>query len=193
MASILVVCTGNICRSPIAEELLRRELVRRFGAAAPDVSSAGTIAWDGNPATPETVIAARERGVEIQGHRARGLTRAMVDEADLVLCMAAEHRRSVIDASPAAADRTFALKELVRLLDQIPVDGTGLPDELGERVKGAAEVRADGFAGNPYDEGIADPLGQPMAAYRGVAWELDELIGRLDVGLFGAREESIRP
>ena len=60
MTSILVVCTGNICRSPIAEGMLRNAIAARFGEAAPDVSSAGTWGVEGAEATPDAVRAAAE-------------------------------------------------------------------------------------------------------------------------------------
>ena len=92
MTSILVICTGNICRSPISEGLLRDALERRFGAAAPGVSSAGTSGLEGSGAMPESVQAASELGIDIAGHVARRLTPAMASEADLLLCMASDHR-----------------------------------------------------------------------------------------------------
>lgn len=83
---ILIVCTGNICRSPMAEGLLRQMLANR---AMTDVRirSAGTHAMDGRPAEPHAVEAARERGADIAGHTARSLDREMVDRADLILVM----------------------------------------------------------------------------------------------------------
>lgn len=188
MASILVVCTGNICRSPIAEGFLRRDLLRRFGPDAPTVSSAGMHAWEGNEVSDGSVLAAAERGTDIAGHRARQVTPHLVRGADLVLCMASDHRRAIADLVPEAWERTFTLKELVRLLEARPSNGSVAT--LAERVRVAAEARAQGVAGNPYDEDISDPLGQPLQAYRGVAWELDELIARLDVGLFGPRAKE---
>jgi protein-tyrosine phosphatase len=185
MTSILVVCTGNICRSPMAEGFLRRDMLRRFGPRAPSVSSAGIIASSGAGPTEGSVLAAGERGTDIAGHRARRLTGEQIREADLVVCMAAEHREAVLDLVPEAASRTFTLKELVRLLPGGSANGS--VESLRERVTRADEARAKGSPGPPYDEDIADPLGQPLQAYRGVAWELDELIGRLDVGLFGPR------
>jgi len=95
MAGILVVCSGNICRSPIAEGLLRRALERRLDRAAPPVGSAGTIAVDGAPAMPESIEAARERGADIRAHAARHLTPALIEDADLIVGMAAEHREAV--------------------------------------------------------------------------------------------------
>src|SRR5512143_3066961 len=116
MASILVVCTGNVCRSPIAEGLLRHALLGRAGAAAPAVSSAGTAGWEGSAAMPESQLAARELGVDIGAHVARRLTADHVAGADLVVGMAGEHRETVSALGPDVAERTFTLKELVRLL-----------------------------------------------------------------------------
>ena len=79
MTSILVICTGNICRSPISEGLLRNALQRRFGPAAPDVSSAGTSGLEGSGAMPESVQAAAELGVDISSHVARRLTAAIAE------------------------------------------------------------------------------------------------------------------
>jgi hypothetical protein len=101
--------------------------------------------------------------------------------------MAAEHRDAVRRAAPDAADRTFTLKELVRLLDAIaPADPDAGADALGRRRQAAARLRAEGFEGNPYDEDIVDPLGQPLESYRAIAWELEQWTGRLADGLFGA-------
>ena len=184
MASILVVCSGNICRSPVAEGLLRRALVRRLGDAAPPVSSAGTIAMDGNPASEGSVVAAGELGVDIASHRARHLTPALIGEADLCVCMAAEHREAIAAMVPSAADRAFTLKELVRLLEGSTAD-EGDPDALGERVDEAARLRAAGGSPNPFDEDVVDPLGMPLDTYRAVAWELDGWNDRLVAALFG--------
>ena len=73
MSEILVVCTGNICRSPMAEGFLRAALVERLGEAAPVVTSAGTAGWDGSGAMDESIRAAQERGVDIRAHLARRL------------------------------------------------------------------------------------------------------------------------
>ena len=185
MASILVVCSGNICRSPVAEGLLRRGVQRRFGAEAPEVSSAGTIGLEGSSATQESVQAAGERGVDISTHVARRLTDAMVQRADLVVCMAAEHRAEIEQRVPAAIDRTFTLKELTRLLeDDAPAAPQG-EGTLAARAAAAAATRRTGGSANPYDEDIVDPLGMPLETYRAIAWELDEWIERMLAGLFG--------
>ena len=88
---ILLVCTGNICRSPLAAALLERALTER-GIAGIEVSSAGTGAWDGAPVSEGAYLVGLERGLDLSGHRARLLTRELVEGADLVLTMARHHR-----------------------------------------------------------------------------------------------------
>lgn len=93
---VLLVCTGNICRSPLAEALLRRALAERGeGAADIEVTSAGTGAWDGAPASEGAYLVGLERGLDLSGHRARLLTRELVEQADLILTMARHHRARV--------------------------------------------------------------------------------------------------
>ena len=182
MASILVVCTGNVCRSPIAEGLLRDALARRIGEQAPDVRSAGTIGWEDSRAMPEAIEAAAERGIDISRHVARRLTSAFVDEAALILAMAQEHREEIDRVRPDASDRTFTLKELTRLVEALPQDAGS---SLEGRVTAAAELRRTGYEGNELDEDISDPLGLPLESYRAIAWELGAWIERLADGLVG--------
>jgi len=182
MAGILVVCTGNVCRSPVAQGLLRAALAVRLGDGAPPVTSAGTMGWEGSNADPHSVEAAAERGVDISDHRARMLRPPDVLEADLVLAMAREHA----EALPRSRAKTFTLKELVRLLEALPAPDVGDPGTvLADRVARADALRRGGYEGNPRDEDVADPLGMPLESFRAVAWELDELCGRLADGLFG--------
>jgi protein-tyrosine-phosphatase len=94
MKRILLVCTGNICRSPLAAALLDRALQRR-GAEGVVVASAGTGAWDGAPVSEGAYLIGLERGLDLSAHRARLLTRELVDEADLILTMARHHRARV--------------------------------------------------------------------------------------------------
>ena len=187
---MLVICTGNICRSPIAEGSLRGALNARFGPDAPCVDSAGTQGWEGSPAQPGSVAAAAERGIDITRHVARLLTAEMLADADLVLAMAGEHSEVVGRMDPEVrAARTFTLKELVRLLEALPpVEAGTVVGSLRARVAQANELREGGFAGNPHDHDVADPLGQPQHAYGAIAWELDAWIDRLMTGLFGTAE-----
>jgi protein-tyrosine phosphatase len=186
MTSILVVCTGNICRSPIAEGLLRGALSVRFGRAAPAVSSAGTAGLEGRSAQPESVQAAAERGADIAGHRAREITPELAADADLMVAMSTEHRDAIVRLQPSAAGRAFTLKELVRVLEELdePEPGVG-PDFLPARVGEADDLRSSGFDGNPHDQDVVDPLGMPLESYRAIAWELDGWTSRLVTGLWG--------
>lgn len=100
MMDILVVCTGNICRSPMAEGLLRQMLPNRRGMNV-DVRSAGTHGLDDQPAASFAIQAAAEMGVDISGHRACSLDREMVSEADLILVMEPFQREIIARAVPS--------------------------------------------------------------------------------------------
>jgi low molecular weight protein-tyrosine phosphatase len=185
MTAILVVCAGNVCRSPIAEGLLRVALEARLAAEAPSVASAGTMGWVGSGADPSSVVAAAELGIDISGHRAREVSDEDVARSILILAMAPEHARAF---DGEARERTFTLKELVRLLEALPERASG--QGLAGRIAAADGPRGQGFAGDPRDEGIMDPLGMPLDAFRAVATELDGWCSRLTVGLFGHAEAT---
>lgn len=96
--SILFVCTGNTCRSPLAAAVARELLHGETPAIA--VESAGTAASPGAHATDHAVQVAREAGLDLTAHRARPLTRALLQQASLVLVMGEGHRQQVRDLQP---------------------------------------------------------------------------------------------
>lgn len=165
--SVLVVCTGNICRSPIGEAALRARLAHAV------VTSAGTDARDGGPATDGSVVAGAERGFDLAGHRSRRLTVGLVQDAALVVAMTRGHRDAIVRAVPTAADRTFTLKELVLLLEA----GDEPSGDLAARVSEAARRRAAAPPDGDLD--VDDPYGDVLDAYRRIAAEIDDWSERL--------------
>ena len=92
--NVLFVCTGNTCRSPMAEALARHELAAR-GLDEVEVASAGTSAWPGTPASEEVPVVLSEIGVDLGDHRSSPLTPEAVEWADRILVMNVRHRADV--------------------------------------------------------------------------------------------------
>ncbi len=108
MRRVLLVCTGNVCRSPLAEAIMRRELAE-IGREDFEVTSAGTGAWEGAPASEGAYLVALEQGLDLSAHRARLLTRELVQQADVILTMARHHRTRVEELG--GDGRTYLLGE----------------------------------------------------------------------------------
>jgi tRNA threonylcarbamoyl adenosine modification protein (Sua5/YciO/YrdC/YwlC family) len=118
LASIMVlfVCTGNTCRSPMAELLMRAQLAKLLKCNIEEldshgvvVMSAGVQAAPGCPPTPEAVQVMREQGLDLIRHEAQPVTEQLVRHADLILAMTRNHRQAIVDRWPEAADRTMLL------------------------------------------------------------------------------------
>ncbi|GAB3592173.1 low molecular weight phosphatase family protein [Angustibacter peucedani] len=162
---MLLVCTGNVCRSPLAAQLLRHELDGRgVGPDRVQVSSAGVAALVGEPMTPQAVEQARSLGLQPQDHRGRQLTDAMIAEADLVLTAERRHRSWVVDRDPQAVHKTFLLLELAHLLAE--TTETGWTPPLGlDGLAARAVRRRSGVAPLDRDE-VPDPYGRSRRHYR---------------------------
>lgn len=107
---LLFVCTGNTCRSPMAEALARHSLAER-GVQDVEVASAGTSAWPGSSASAEVPAVLEEIGVELGEHQASHLTPDRVDWADLILVMSLSHRLSV--AAMGGTDKASLVTEFL--------------------------------------------------------------------------------
>ncbi len=128
--TLLFVCTGNTCRSPMAAGLARKLLAERLGCTirglesrGVEVLSAGVVGGGHCPATPEAVAAARHFGADIRHHRSRKLTSELIHDADMIFCMTEFHAEAARELAPAAADRIVRLSAAGDIPD--PIGGGG--------------------------------------------------------------------
>ncbi|TNC21881.1 arsenate reductase/protein-tyrosine-phosphatase family protein [Amycolatopsis alkalitolerans] len=161
---ILFVCTGNVCRSAIAEILTRRLLRDRLGAVAADfsVASAGTesIAGAKMDSRSAAILARYGLGGAAAGFRARRLDTAMVCAADLVLTAEREHRRAVVTLEPSALRKAFCLREWGRLLGGIAE--RDLPGDCVARARVSVELAVQQRGSVPYTPAEADAIPDPV-------------------------------
>lgn len=171
---ILVVCTGNTCRSPMAAALLAHHLQERGSTVT--VASAGTLGWSGRPATPSAVAALADRGIDLANHRSRSLRDAAEDltATSLVLAMTRVHGGAVAAHVPHLAARTFLPGELVRLGEQRSSD-----EPLANWAESAGARRSGHRVIGRAVEEIEDPVGQSFEVYASTAERLDSLMSTI--------------
>lgn len=154
---VLVVCTGNVCRSPLTELALKQQLAN---VPTIEVFSAGTHALVGRGMEPENIAIAEQNQIwGARDHVAQRLSAAQVNSADLVLTLAREHRRYVVERVPAATRRTFTLREFARLALLLPAS------------QHANDLAKDVFGRTTYSfvdkmvaqRGMVSPLANPTA------------------------------
>lgn len=148
--SVLFVCTGNSCRSVMAEALLKKAL-KEAGKQGIEVRSAGVNAMDGIAPTQETMEVLGKEGVASLGSKSKNLTDEMILSADLILVMAAHHMDNIIKRVPEAASKTHLLKQF----------GINCGTEVCE------------------DMDILDPIGKPINVYEQVLATIKEEIKRI--------------
>jgi protein-tyrosine-phosphatase len=105
---ILVVCTGNACRSPMAEGFLKKHFKAEDGF---EIVSAGIFATDGLAPTPDAILVMNEQGIDISAYSSTAFSSTLANAADLVLVMAEEHKNFVIKAAPGIDKKVFLYKE----------------------------------------------------------------------------------
>lgn len=105
MEKLLFVCTGNTCRSPMAEYLARDMIEKQGLSDRIMVTSAGMAAAEGEPASPNALVALQNRGIDANAHRARQLSSELVKEATRIYVMTAAHRDAILRVLPDAAEK----------------------------------------------------------------------------------------
>lgn len=184
--TILTVCTGNICRSPLAEQLLARRLGDIDGIT---VESAGSHAMIGAPMSEQSQEIARGLGVpNPSDHRARQLTEGVLDSADLIFAMARDHRRTIVETNPRVARRVFTLLEFARLAEattdeDLALDIAETSGSARERLQAAVVAAAAGRAmvlrpADPTEDDVVDPYLRSAATY---ARSTDQIVPAVDV------------
>ncbi|MFO7779558.1 MAG: hypothetical protein R6V28_14515 [Nitriliruptoraceae bacterium] len=184
-AHLLVVCTANIARSPLAAALFDAHVRARGLDDRVTVSSAGVRAREGHSAAGASIQIAKGWGIDLRSHRSRPVTRELLETSDLVLTMAEEHRDVLSSRAAGMAQRCFTLPELRRLLRDIEVGG--LPptpvERLAELAERAHRRRPANITTTRQD--VRDPYGRSEEVYAEVAGQLVELVSAVAPVLFG--------
>lgn len=185
---ILTVCTGNVCRSPVAERLLQAGLDQVLPGGF-EVRSAGTRALVGDPVQPLSADIIHTFGGTSEGFAARQLTGKVLRKVDLVLAMSSAHRGEVLQLDASLLKRTFTIREFARMLDVLQ-DREGLGVQpgpgiqfIGDRINAntdlwrslparAASVRHLSLAPEATDNDVIDPYRRSADYYRQMEDEL---------------------
>lgn len=182
MSKVLIVCTGNTCRSPMAESMLRKLAERK--SLAIEVRSAGVSAVNGLPVSNHAAEALRKRNLPVP-RGSSALTGETAEWADLILTMTSGHKKAVLERFPSAAGKTYTLKEYA-LSGEAVMDDLAeaeriyadwqLKQALGESLSAADRERLLELQRKLPSFDIADPFGGPLEAYESCAEEIAEAL-----------------
>ncbi len=111
MFRILIVCTANICRSPMGEVILKDLVAANHLRDQIEVSSAGLLGIEGEKASDLAITIAREQGLNLESHRSQGITPQLVNNSDLILCMTSDHKTDLQSLFPSYQEKIHTLKE----------------------------------------------------------------------------------
>jgi low molecular weight protein-tyrosine phosphatase len=187
--TVLQVCMGNICRSPMAERLLVAAAREVAGPDADDellVHGAGTGGWHaGDPMDPGAAKQVLARGGDVDGFRARHLRGEHIDASDLILTATAEQVEFVLSMRPDAASRTFVLGEFGRLLRSIDLAElpAGSVYDRGVALVEAVDLTRGGKPAEP-DDNLDDPWGRSDRVFARIADEIESTTKPLAAALF---------
>jgi protein-tyrosine phosphatase len=182
--NVLIVCTGNICRSPLTEKLLQARLMAAGIRAT--VTSAGTRAMVGHPMTDEAAFLATRYGAEPALHAARQLSEDLIAGADLILTATREHRGEVVSLHPRVARYAYTLNQFARLVAQ-PADAALELAPTPTITSYLAEISATkGLAlppAHPDDDDIEDPYRRSAEVYDRVGHIIDTAVTTITTAL----------
>lgn len=145
MHSILIVCTANICRSPMGEAILKRLLAERPDADQWRIESAGTWANTGSPAAPYSQYVMQTRGMDISSHQSQPVTEDLLKQVDLVLTMEIHHKEGMQVAFGEYAQRIYMLSEMVGIVENIDDPVGGELEDYRETADRLERILTDGL------------------------------------------------
>lgn len=169
---IMFVCTGNVCRSPMGELLMRRYL----SGTSITVSSAGTHALVGHPIDPSSGRLMDSVGIDSGEFRSRQLTRELAENADLILCFEEEQRNNIVDMAPAVVRRTFLVTDFANMClycaQHDLVKGLTVQERLNSVIEASSFIRPM----IPAPRDVEDPFTKDFPVFRKAANQTNKAI-----------------